>query len=285
MHNDRMDQLLEDICQNDWHRIEGLKDIQIPEYEKSMGELKMHLQKEKEVSSGKHTTFNVLRNLSKITAVAACILVCAIIFSIISDMPPVKAFKFNIIRTFFEFKEGTTIIKQGNFDPNSVPKGKLPPPPPEFDSNSMTDGLIGANPPANSGTRPIEKTLTLEQAKKETPFALLVPGYLPEGYKLKEVRSKQSSLEHYIIEQEYTNSDNGYITIRQHSGIKSFGMGGGTPLKVKSIKVMGEDAVLITNETSYCSTTWYKDEFRYEIMADTSEKEFVKLLDSLRFFK
>lgn len=285
MHKDRMDELLKDVCQNEWQRIEGLKDIEVPDFDRTMERFKRSLKGNSKHGDSGHFFLRKVRKLGKLIAVTACILICSLVFSILGDMPQVKAWKFNILRTFVEFKDGVTMIKQGNFDPDSVPEGKIPPPPPEFDGEGPAgDPEALRQPPADENAmEPIEKTLTLEQAKKEIPFALLVPEYLPEGFHFKEARSKQFSLEHYIVEQEYADADNNSITIRQHSSVKSFGMGGGTTLKVKSIKVMGEDAILITDETSYCRTSWYKDEFRYEVMADTSEKEFMKLLESLKF--
>ena len=124
--------------------------------------------------------------------------------------------------------------------------------------------------------------MTLEQAKKEIPFALLLPEYLPKDFMFKEVKSRQFSLENYIVEQEYTDGNNRSITIRQRSGIESYGSGGGTRLMVKSIKVMGMEALLVTDETSYCRTSWYKDKFLYDITADISEVEFMKMLDSIK---
>lgn len=277
MHRDKMDEILKDVCRNDWQRIVGINDIEVPDFEQTMGRVKKSL-REQPVN---HSHGRVQR-WGKSLTVAACILVFSILFSVVWDIPKVHALPFDIIRTIISFKDGITTIKQGSMNNADIPKGAIPPPPSDFDGDSSTpDGTLQPSTGKKAIT-PVEKTMTLEQAKKEIPFDLMIPEYIPAGYRLKEVHSSQINFESYIVRQEYVDDSGGSITISQQSSVKSFGSGGGTRLKVKNINVMGQDTVLITNETDYCRTQWYKDEFLYSIEGSISEKEFMKLLESLK---
>lgn len=277
MLEDKMDKILEDVCRNDWQKIKGINDIEVPDFEQTMDRLKKSLHKQPV-----NPPLSRVQKWGKSLTAAACILVCSMLFSAIWDMPEVKALRFDIIRTIISFKDGITTIKQGSMNTADIPKGAIQPPPSDFEGDSsVPDGTLQSSTDMKANA-PIEKTMTLEQAKKEIPFALLIPDYIPPGYRLKEVRSSQINLESYIIRQEYVDDSGGSITISQQSSVKSFGSGGGTRLKVKKIKVMGQDTVLVTNETDYCRAQWYKDEFLYSIEGNISEKEFMKLLESLK---
>lgn len=183
----------------------------------------------------------------------------------------------------FEFRDGATIINQTSTNPNDFSTGEVSPPPSEFEGSSSSNSNMELHFTEKDPYRPIDRTLTFEQAKKEIPFALLIPEYLPQGYSLKEIRSKQFTPDFYIVEQEYIDDNGSSIRITQQSSVKDFASSTGTRLQVKQIEVMGADAILITNETGFCSTSWYKNEFKYDITARISEKEFMKMLGSLRF--
>jgi exoribonuclease R len=67
--------------------------------------------------------------------------------------------------------------------------------------------------------------------------------------------------------------------------VEQFGFGMGTRNEVKKILVMGEEAILITNATDYNMVQWYKDKCIYRITGQTSEEEFMKMLESLKFIE
>lgn len=278
MPEDRLDEILKDICRQSGSKLEGIEDIHIPEFDQSMETLKQRIYKKR--NNTKWGWGSKFKKVGRMAAVVVCLFVFSFIFSIINEIPQVDAFKFRVVKTLFKVENGITHIQQSSQDDSDIPKGKVPPPPPPDADPSESGNTEGQSVP--KGEAPIKKIVTLDQAIKEVPYPVLVPEYIPQGYILQKVELEQSSMTYFSIQQEYKNDQGNEIIIRQRSGAKAFARSAGTPLPTKKIKVMGEDAILITDGTSYCSTFWAKDQSTFDIDARVSEEEFMKFLGNLK---
>ncbi|WHH60206.1 DUF4367 domain-containing protein [Petroclostridium sp. X23] len=274
MHKDDMDKILEDVFENEWHQIMDLENIDIPE---------MHHALEKLEKNRRNAISNrILPKWLKVVSIAACILICSFGFSIIEEFPQAQAWKFRLVNTIFEVKDDFIRIQQSSVDNGMTSGGKVPPPPP-LEGQEMPDHvkLQGKKVEMEQEIKPVTKLLTMEQAEEELPFALLVPQYLPEGFTFMEVKSDKYE-DHYIVEQRYRNNQDQMIRIIQEPGVEQFSSGMFTRNEVKKLLVMGEEALLITNGIDHNMVSWYKDKCIYRITGETSEKEFMLMLDSLK---
>ena len=114
----------------------------------------------------------------------------------ISTIPKVTAFKFNIIKKIEELRGDTRDIK---FSTN----GGL--------VNNSNNSVLKSNNSADQ----IEKIVTIDEAKKEVPFKLLVPKYIPDDYKLEKVKLVKAMGDYFSVNQTYTNSTGKIIQIYQ----------------------------------------------------------------------
>lgn len=277
-----MDSILKEVFENEWYQIEDLKSIDIPEMHHIIGNFEKNILNSSK-SAGRNSRLGkrMLSKGLKAVLIAACILICSFTFSIIEEFPQAKAWKFRLVTTLFEIKDGFISIQQSSADPNAVSNGNIPSPPPSEGQElpehvKLPDNEIGTQ----QEIKPIIKLLTIEQAEKEIPFALLVPQYVPEGFTFMEVKSQQH-LTSYIIEQRYRNNQDQMIRIIQHPNVEQFGSGMMTRDEVKRILIMGEEAILTTNGIDHNMVSWYKDKCIYRIIGETSEEEFMKMLNSL----
>jgi hypothetical protein len=297
---DNLDELLKDVCTNEYEKIEGLKDIAVPDIKRTMAKFRDNIGPSSKSRrniipgvflfagfTGSFPYDRIRKKQIRIVYTSVCVMLCAGLLFIAWNTPQVQALKLRIVNTRFFVKDNITTILQSDTDYSALLSGKIPPPPPyDFDEEppsaepSRSDSIPGA--PQSKEMEEVKPLLmTLEQAVNEVPYPLLLPGYMPDGYTLREVEVSPLSKTFYIIEQRYKNNGGKQISIKQQSGILNFASSSSTKLEVSTIEIMGTEAIMITNRLDYCNVYWHKNESHYEVSGNIPDSEMLKILDDL----
>jgi hypothetical protein len=257
---DKMDDILKDVLHSKADMIKGLGDIEVPDYQEFMDKLAndgasrlrvidfTDVKKRNDKHKGKRTA-------KKVIAVAACVVVLSLVFSIAASMPTVKAFRFNIVKTLMEIKDGFLSITQSDIDNDAAISDK---------ENDRADaGDIADNAQAN------------------LKHKALIPSYIPAGYALKAIEEKPMLGSDYIIKQSYANDRDGQISIMQISSVSGFNANAVADASGKTVKIGNVDVVLLSTGNNSIYAVWYDDNIQYEVTATTSESDVIKMIESM----
>lgn len=268
---DVLDELLEDVFANNWQDIKDLGDIEVPDMSEMLDNFEQDINRESKVIDyrvilGKKAKRKRLKSVVSKIGIAASIFIIAFGLSIYFDTSKGQAFRFDIIKTFTELKDGVYFVHQSNVDDK--------------------EEIEGSKTQCSSDDSSISKeNMTLEQAKKEIPFKVLYPTYLPNGYKLKGISWRRFVDGINVVEQVYKNRDE-YFTISQHSNatdVDSITNADSSRAGLESIKLRGTDVIIVSGQGQFSYAKWYEDGFKYEISVYSLEdEEIIKTIKGLK---
>ena len=189
-----------------------------------------------------------------------------ILSTFLSSIPKVTAFKFNIMKKFEELRGDTRDIKFSTQD--------------ALDNNSNSSVLK-----SNDSADQIEKLVTIDEAKKEVPFKLLVPKYIPDEYKLETVKLVKAMGDFFSVNQTYTNSTGKIIEIYQstvsENGSETISMS--SDLRTEDIIINNLKINFTTDDKNFKTMVWFDNNIKHEILmpydiTDTQMKQTIGLL-------
>lgn len=229
--------------------------IDIPDYNITMNKFHNNL---KEKSSR--------TSISKKLVLVACFTFILLLSTFISTIPKVTAFKFNIIKKIEELRGDTRDIK---FSTN----GGL--------ANNLDNSVLKSNSSADQ----IEKIVTIDEAKKEVPFKLLVPKYIPDGYKLETVKLVKAMGDYFSVNQTYTNSTGKIIKIYQStvSENEEETISISSELSIEDIIINNLKIKSATDNKNFKMMIWFDNNIKNDVVmpydfTDTQIKRIVGLL-------
>jgi hypothetical protein len=274
MSEDSLDRLIKETYELNSYKIEDISSIEVPSLDKSMQKLirETSLNKRSKKTFKKIFIFRFPKQLASVTTLTILILLVSTLLSIFSTTDKARAAKFNILKTFVEVKDKFSHITIRNTDPRTA-------------SNLNTD--TNSTPPNPTSTSDIiVEKLTLNELHSKVKYPFITSTYLPEGYKFKEATRYIYPQNKEVIEQVYTNNTNELIiSLTTNATNINTKITTSNKSTTKTIKVMNEDGTLISYDDNNHWLVWYKDDTRYEILAQFSEKELSKLIGSLIFSK
>ncbi len=194
--------------------------------------------------------------------IACCIICLSFIFTISFETVPAQAFKFNITKVFVDVRDNLFRIKH----------------------TTGEEHLADNQPSPMSNNNKIVQTLTLEQAQKKISFHIPIPQYMPKGYNLKQVEWTRYQNGRNVVKQAYINDNEEEINFFQTAVMGDIDRSdiATKDNDVSLVEVMGVEVSLISHNTKSHWGTWYKDGFEYEVYANTSKDELIKLLKSIK---
>jgi outer membrane lipoprotein-sorting protein len=143
----------------------------------------------------------------------------------------------------------------------------------------LADDLFRFTPPEGTELEEVHievpEPLTLDQAKAQALFQLLVPEYVPEGATLVEVFKMGSDI--YL---EYNQPPDNSFSI-----VQSIATGGSSPVggPAKQIMIRGHDATLVTDEQeTKAFLRWIENGVLIAIAGNISPDEAIKVAESLK---
>jgi len=230
-------------------------DIKIPEFNTIMNKFHGNL-KEKSNRSF----------ISKKLALVASFTLIIIFSTFLSSIPKVTAFKFNILKKFEELRGNTRDIK--------------------FSTNDALDNNLNKSvSKSNNSADQIERLVTMDEAKKEVPFELLVPKYIPDGYKLETVKLVKAMGDYFSVKQIYTNSTGKIIRIYQNTisenGAETISMS--SDLRTEDIIINNLKIKFATDDKNFKTMLWFDNNIKNEVLmpydfTDTQMKRIIGLL-------
>jgi hypothetical protein len=147
----------------------------------------------------------------------------------------------------------------------------------ELNPPNLDDGLFHFEIPQDANVTNLEdlrpKPVTLDEARVQVDFPLLVPSYLPEGVTLVEVLAMDQA-----IIQRYDHSETSF-TVIQGSIDDRMPLPAGT--QETEFSVRGQTATLYSDEAGSSLLTWEEDGVAITIAGHISQDEIVKVAESL----
>ncbi|MCJ7690767.1 MAG: DUF4367 domain-containing protein, partial [Clostridiaceae bacterium] len=229
--------------------------IEIPDFNIIMNKFHSNL-KEKNSRTG----------VSKKLALVASFTFIIIISTFLSSIPRVTAFKFNIIKRFEELRGDTRDIK--------------------FSTNDGLDNNLNNNVLKSNGSADqIEKIVSIDEAKKEVPFKLLIPKYIPEDYSLKSVNLVKAMGDYFSVNQTYTNNAGKIIQINQStvSENEEETISMSSTLKTEDIIINNLKIKIATDNKNFKTMIWFDNNIRNNVLmpydfTDTQMKRIIGLI-------
>ncbi|WP_409345105.1 DUF4367 domain-containing protein [Paenibacillus sp. MBLB4367] len=240
--------------------------------------------------------------LAKMSGTAAASMILAICLAA-GTFNPVFAFTSLYSMVVHKSKDGAAISITFRSNEGRE-KGALTAPPPDEDQfgSVQTGSPPGSQPPPltpppsdPSGGREgetieVEKVkTTVEQARKELEFPLLVPTEVPEGFVLESVElNRLPGKKADSAMMTYKNRDSnpeGFIAIRATKlageRASTFGSFSGEKPAVKEINILGDKAVMVVTKRTV-HLEWSTGAAYYDITTSIGEEASVKLVNSMK---
>lgn len=247
-----LDELIKEELEKNSEHLLDFKDISITPMEEHMRILKESINsKDKNTRS----TFNS----KKVVVIAISIIIISFCFSFMLDTEPIKAFRFQVLKTFVEVKENIQSIYISDID-NDDEKKKMV---------EQSDA--------------IEKVLTLQQAKKEIPFKFIQPTYLPKDYGITQVNWSRFSDGSHSVTLCYREENGGFMEVIQDYNISNFNrvINMKEDAKAKEV-IINEQTILILNiDENFTHAVWNDSISSYEIIGTISEEEIIKIIKDI----
>ncbi|MCY6356187.1 DUF4367 domain-containing protein [Clostridium sp. ZS2-4] len=257
MKKDKLDKLLEYTCRTNSDNIQGIGDIEVPDLDKVMDRFEKNIEAKNKEKNQNFKKFNIKKNV----AIAASFLVLLFAATLLSEVAEVRAFKFNMMKLFEEVKDGNRILK--------------------FSSKSDEEKSMDTSGKGDS----IEKSLTFEEAQKKAKFNILKSEYLPEGYKLKEIKLIDKPFNRQQVRQLYIKDDK-QIIIEQtpYNESKKTTAVTNEKNKCEKISINHQEVTLICDDAGFCKAIWFSKRFEFNITAfdSISKENFIKIIQSLK---
>jgi len=255
MKKDNIDIIIKDMYTEFNSEMDMNSNIDIPDFNITMNKFHHNL-KEK----------NSRPSISKKLVLVASFTFILLLSTFISTIPKVNAFKFNIIKKIEELRGNTRDIK---FSTN----GGL--------ANNLNNSVLKSNSSADQ----IEKIVTIDEAKKEVPFEILIPKYIPDGYKLEKVKLVKAMGDYFSVNQTYTNSTEKIIQIYQStvSENEEETISISSELSTEDLIINNLQIKLATDNKNFKTLIWFDNNIKNDVLmpydfTDTQIKRMLLLL-------
>lgn len=261
----KMDELLYSVCKTEYAQIKGLGQIEIPDIDDVTKRFEESIKRGPGTSklSSRSAAY---KSMKQKPALLICTFVLFISVSLIYQIPEVKAFTMNVIKTIVDFGGNVIKIKQ-------------------------TGGsMVGNSQGENAEQSGIVSLSSLEEAQSRLPFHLMSPRYLPPDYKLEGIMWTKYPYNLSVVNQMYKKSDKQLIRIIQTVNLKSFDMTTNVNAEVADVKVVnigGSEVTFIlskdkNNPLTVSSAMWYVNSTKLEVIGTVSEDELISIINGLR---
>ena len=252
MKQNNIDIIIKDTYTEFNREVDIHSNIEIPDFNIVMNKFHRNL-KEKSSRLG----------ISKKLALMASFTLIILLSTFLSSIPKVTAFKFNIIKRFEELRGDTKDIKFSTND--------------DLDNNLHNSALE-----SNSSADQIEKIVSIDEAKKEVPFELLVLKYIPDGYKLETVNLVKAMGDYFSVNQTYKNSTGKIIRIYQStvSENQEETISMSSELQTEDIIINNLKIKFATDNKNFKTMIWFDNNIKHEVLMpyDFTNGEMIKMV-------
>jgi len=175
------------------------------------------------------------------------------------------------------------IVLQAHFEGAALAKGRMHVRSFEFNTG-IPDGRFRFDIPAGARVINVEDLgpthLTLDEAKAQAEFSLLVPAYTPEGATLIEVLSVDGG---FVLRYDHAAVSFAIMQRPASAARGSIGPSTGDAFERREVTVRGQQATLIADEARGNSLlAWREGDLSIEIAGSISQEEILKVAGSLQ---
>ena len=258
MKNDNLDKLIKDTYTEFNDEIDIHSHIEIPDFKSTMNRLQDSLKEKKNSSIS-----------TKRLAIAASFAVVVLISIFSFSIPQVTAFKFNKVKTVEKINGNNRELNINTSD--------------NYGGNWEGSGQ---NNIVNNEGEQLEELPSLEKAKEYVPFKVLIPQYLPQGYKLSTVNFIKLDKGSVGIGQIYENDKKYEILVKQIIVLQGEEetINVNAQFKVENLSINNLKATSISDEKSFKQICWFSNSIKHEIKLPygVGDNEVEKMIKSLK---
>lgn len=239
MKNDNLDKLIKDTYTEFNDEIDIHSHIEVPNFNSTISRFHTNLK-------GKKNSPPSTKTLTMVASFAVVVLISIFSFSI----PQVTAFKFNKVKTVEEINGNNRELNINTSD----------------DSQNSWEGSLQNNI-VNNEAEQLEELPSLEKAKEYVPFKVLIPQYLPKGYKLSTVNFIKLDKGSVGIGQIYVNDDKYEIGVKQIIVLQGEEetINVNAQLKVENLSINNLKVTSISDEKSFKQMFWFSNSIKHEV--------------------
>jgi hypothetical protein len=216
-------------------------------------------------------------SLGKKLAITAFFTVAILISMLLSSMPRVVAFKFNV-RKNIELLKGEIQYRKLSITNNLVSS-------PENNTKEMLNEINNINLTHRQADQ-IDKLVSLEEAKQEAPYKLLIPEYLPDGYKIKMTKTTETMDNLFRVQQAYINNKEEKIRIHQANILPNTheSINFSAEFRKENLSINGLDIMYVTDDKNFKKLLWINNEMKFEMIVpyNIEDSEIKKIIKSLK---
>lgn len=144
-----------------------------------------------------------------------------------------------------------------------------------------------APPPDTFKEIPIgqERIVSLEEARSVCPFPLAIPGYVPAGYKLVQVRVQEMVKPIVNLKLQYSGHNLNPFVLSETNAPGSFTRGYGYDIEdatVQDVKIGGSTGKMIIFKNKDIKISWIRQGIVYELNGKIPKEEALKIVNSLQ---
>jgi len=274
MSKDRLDKLMEATFENSITGLKGLDDINIPDENYILQKFRSRINEQSFVILShekvplKHKNRRVLKTLITAATMTIAILVSSLVFSIIFDTSKIKAIKLKIVHSIVQIKNDMLDITISSKN-----------------TEEATNEEITSSLPSSEIHEVESQKLSMDDLIKKVKYPVIIPGYLPDGYILKDIQLDVLPSGTNQIAQTYVTSENINLTILQSTNANDIIGEEKAPAtaKVTKTNVLGIEAQIISSSASIHQVVWYNNGYSYHIIARISEIELNEFISHLKY--
>lgn len=227
------------------------------------------------------------RNWShRIRMAAAAILITMMVDALFLNLKPVEAITGYFLKVRYG-SSGVVSVQFGNYDMSSRSGAMTDPPPEEDFVGRLESGGMPSEPPGQGQGSTERKAYSLEEARKITAFDIIIPGEIPEGFRIKEVQPlvDEEDGKAYRVSILFSKDEGRSFYFTQSRNRAGGARGSITSTawrntKVEEVMVGSAPAVLITGDRNLI-LKWMTEYSSFEIQGDLDKKEAIKMAESV----
>ena len=143
------------------------------------------------------------------------------------------------------------------------------------------------SPPEDFKEVPIEqeRIVSLEEARSTSPFPITIPQYVPNGYKLDQIKFQKMVKDTAMVSTKYSHPNSNYFLISEMNAPDGYVQGYGYDIEdaiVQDIMIENSKGKIITFKNGSIKITWIRQGIVYEVEGTVLKEDALKIVESMR---
>jgi hypothetical protein len=130
-----------------------------------------------------------------------------------------------------------------------------------------------------------EKIVSLEEARSTSPFHITIPQYVPNGYKLDQIKFQKMVKDTTMVSTKYSHPNSNYFLISEMNAPDGYVQGYVYDIEdaiVQDIMIENSKGKIITFKNGSIKITWIRQGIIYEMEGKVLKEDALRIVESLR---